>query len=146
MPRSRLESAVVLIGVAALALLVWLSVVAWHRYDARRHSASTPVPTTRATAARKHSSAPASRPTTLTLTAVRGASWIDVRAGSASGRQLFAGTLQKSRSLRFPGRRFWLSLGAADNLDARFGERRLRGFPTGVATVAVDGTTVRLIR
>jgi hypothetical protein len=75
----------------------------------------------------------------LTLTAARGDSWVELRAGSSTGRQLYAGILAASRTISFPGRRFWLSLGAASNVDARFGGRPVRGLPGGVATVTIDG-------
>jgi hypothetical protein len=148
MPRSRLESAVVVAGIAALGVLVWLSVVAWGLYRSRQ---AAPEPTISVPAKTAPARATASVATTtsaptvangLKLTATRGDCWVEIRAGSASGRQLYAGILAASRSISFPGRRFWISLGAASNIDARFDGRPVRGLPKGVATVTIDGTGV----
>jgi hypothetical protein len=148
MPRSRLETSVVVVGLAALALLVWLSVVTWDHYQRER---SAPEPTTsvrteagptRATASVAATTVPRTVDAKLTLKATRGACWVEIRAGSASGRQLYAGILAASRSISVSGRRFWLSLGAASNVDARFGGQVVQGFPKGVATVTVDGAKV----
>jgi uncharacterized protein DUF4115 len=151
MPRSRLESAVVVAGIAALGLLVWLSVVTWNRYQ-RRQSAPEPAVSVHAEVGRSRTTAAiAAEPREpkltgkLTLTATRGACWVELRAGSANGRRLFAGILGASRSISFSGRRFWLSLGAAYNVDARFGGRPVRGFPRGVSTVTIDGARARAV-
>ncbi len=61
----------------------------------------------------------------LEVIASRGDSWVVVRAGSARGRVLFAGTLLKGRSLRLEDRRLWVRLGAASNLDVRVNGARL---------------------
>jgi hypothetical protein len=59
------------------------------------------------------------RPTdpTLILSATRGDCWVEVRAGSAAGEALYAGTLTTGRTLRFKRPRLWLRLGAASNVD-----------------------------
>src|SRR5437868_6371585 len=123
MPRSRLESAVVVAGIAALGLLVWLSVAGWHRYE-RRRAAPEPAASVAAEVAPSRTAAavpagPTKRKVVkkLTLTAARGDCWVDLRAGSASGRLLYSGILAASRSISFSGRRFWLRLGAASNVD-----------------------------
>lgn len=54
---------------------------------------------------------------TLILSATRGDCWVEVRAGSAAGEALYAGTLTTGRSLRFKRPRLWLRLGAASNVD-----------------------------
>jgi Domain of unknown function (DUF4115) len=54
---------------------------------------------------------------TLILSATRGDCWVEVRAGSATGQALYAGTLTTGRSLRFNRPRLWLRLGAASNVD-----------------------------
>jgi Domain of unknown function (DUF4115) len=54
---------------------------------------------------------------TLILSATRGDCWVEVRAGSATGQALFAGTLTTGRSLRFNRPKLWLRLGAASNVD-----------------------------
>ena len=60
---------------------------------------------------------PAPAGPTLILSAARGDCWVEVRAGSASGEALYAGTLATGRSLRFNRPKLWLRLGAASNVD-----------------------------
>jgi hypothetical protein len=55
--------------------------------------------------------------TTLTLAATRGDCWVEVRAGSATGKALYSGTLASGSSLRFNQPKLWLRLGAASNVD-----------------------------
>jgi hypothetical protein len=55
--------------------------------------------------------------TAMTITATRGDCWVEVRAGSASGNVLYAGTLEGGSTLRFNRPRLWLRLGAASNVD-----------------------------
>jgi uncharacterized iron-regulated membrane protein len=59
------------------------------------------------------------RPTgpTLILSATRGDCWVEVRASSAAGEALYAGTLTTGRTLRFNRPKLWLRLGAASNVD-----------------------------
>jgi Domain of unknown function (DUF4115) len=54
---------------------------------------------------------------TLMLSATRGDCWVEVRADSATGPALYAGTLTTGRSLRFNRPKLWLRLGAASNVD-----------------------------
>jgi hypothetical protein len=53
----------------------------------------------------------------LKLAATRGDSWVEVRAGWATGQTLFSGALTTGKTLRFERPRLWLRLGAASNLD-----------------------------
>ena len=73
----------------------------------------------------------------LVLKAARGDCWLEVRVRSATGKLLFAGTLEHGRSLRFLKKRLWLSFGAGGNLDVTLNGRRIKNFPTGTATVAI---------
>jgi uncharacterized protein DUF4115 len=155
MPHSRLEWSLVAVGVVALGVLVWLIVPAWHRYE-RQREATQPALAKRVPGSGQPSLSvlgaessvgtrdAQSRAGQLTLVAVRGDCWIVVRAGSSSGEQLYAGTLAAQKSISFRGRRFWVSLGAATNIDARFNGKPLQGFPHGTANVAINGASARL--
>jgi hypothetical protein len=74
---------------------------------------------------RRHRSRPAPPPKAgLVLTAVTGDCWLLVRAGSASGEQLFIGTLQQGHQLPFTSGRFlrprlWIAAGAPWNVVAK---------------------------
>lgn len=69
----------------------------------------------------------------LVLTAVTGDCWLLVRAGSASGKQLYIGTLQQNQQLPFTHKpwlftRLWISAGAPWNLVAKL-NGKVRAIP-----------------
>ena len=53
----------------------------------------------------------------VVISATRGDSWIEARAGSQTGRILYNETLTQGRTVTISARRVWLSLAAAGNLD-----------------------------
>lgn len=53
----------------------------------------------------------------LTISATRGDCWVEVRAGSATGTMLYAGTLPTGRTIKFSRPKVWLRLGAASHVD-----------------------------
>jgi hypothetical protein len=81
----------------------------------------------------------------LVLKAARGDCWLEVRAGSASGKLLFFGTLTRGKSLPFRRDRLWLAFGAGANLDVLVNGQRVENFPRGTttATVTAKGLLVR---
>lgn len=134
------------LGVGLLALIVLaflvLNVLAWSGALAEEDSAvpqqTSPAGTTPPAAepteeppppatdppaepAAREPAKPAGRPgvdgMTLTVTATRGDCWVEVRAGSATGEALYAGTLASGGSLKFTRPKLWLRLGAASNVD-----------------------------
>jgi hypothetical protein len=76
---------------------------------------------------------PAPSGVSLVLTARRGDCWVEVRAGSATGETLYAGTLASGRSLRFTRPRIWLRLGAASNVDIE-----VNGQPSAIPSGTVE--------
>ena len=56
-------------------------------------------------------------PTLVVVTATRGDSWFSARVGSENGRLLDERVLAQGESVRFEGKRIWLSIGAAGNVD-----------------------------
>lgn len=67
---------------------------------------------------RERPARPARRPVTaLSVAATRGDCWVEVRAGSATGEVLYAGTLATGSSLKFNRPKLWLRLGAASHVD-----------------------------
>jgi helix-turn-helix protein len=84
---------------------------------------ATTAPATSATTAA--TAPPPAGPRPLVLVASGGDVWLRVRAGSASGRVLFASTLAQGRRLRFARRRLWVRVGAPWNLTVNAGGRRL---------------------
>jgi hypothetical protein len=78
-------------------------------------------PKPKRTAKRKAAAEPRIR---LVVTAASGDSWVEARAGSATARVIFAGTIPTGRTLHFSGRRLWLRMGAASNLAFTINGRR----------------------
>jgi uncharacterized iron-regulated membrane protein len=73
--------------------------------------------------------------TTLILAATRGDCWVEARAGSATGKALYSGTLASGSTLRFNRPKLWIRLGAASNVDIM-----VNGRPSSVPTGTVELT------
>jgi cytoskeleton protein RodZ len=86
-------------------------------------TATTPAPTG-GTSVR--TAPPPAGPKPLVLAASGGDVWLSVRAGSATGRLLFANTLAAGRRLSFARRRLWVRVGAPWNLRVAAGGKRLQ--------------------
>ncbi|HZO96580.1 MAG TPA: helix-turn-helix domain-containing protein [Gaiellaceae bacterium] len=130
----RLQGRVVL---AALAVVTVLTVVVISAWKVSGGSRSVPPPAN-ARAAKHRAAAPASY---LELTAVRGPSKVIVNRASAGGRILFEGTLERGETQAFAGKRFWLNVGAPENLEIRVGGKRVHvtGYRPWVLTVTPSG-------
>ncbi len=76
----------------------------------------------------------------MTLVADRGPCWVDVRVGSATGKQLFVGTINKGASSTFTNTKaLYVTVGAPSSLTIKVGggqTRKLTG--TGPVTYRVD--------
>jgi transcriptional regulator with XRE-family HTH domain len=117
-----------------------------------RASTVRPVPRAPRSAKPKRRSAPqtraakvAPRRARLQIVASRGESWVMVRANSARGRVLFAGTLRQGRSLRVQRARLWLRLGAASNVELRVNGERPRGALYGTFDAMVTSAGLRKV-
>src|SRR5579884_707397 len=137
---------------AALAALIALSLYhrSHHHVSARAPTTlpqPAPKPHTTATVVSSAATAPTATTTaaapskpanviSLELTAARGDSWVEVRAGSESGRVLYAQTLAAGRTARFEASRLWVRFGAASNLDALLRGKPLR-LPVGTYSALV---------
>ena len=112
----------------------------------RATTTARPPPVTEAGQVAETTSSPArtpkAKPARLVLKAARGDCWLEVRVRSATGKLLFAGTLEQGRSLRLLKRRLWLSFGAGGNLDVTLNGARVKDFPTGTATVVITAKGV----
>jgi len=79
-------------------------------------------------------SRPADGRVNLVVRAVRGGSWMEVRAGSVSGRLLYSGTLERGQQKPFQGRRLQLALAEPENVVVRVNGNRIE-LPAGTAFV-----------
>jgi cytoskeleton protein RodZ len=143
-PRSRqqrrVESRVVLFALVGIAAVTALVFVAW------RFGGGTPsavLPSVTGSTVTTATPLPA-RPTTarLVVRAVRGSSLLEVHAGSATGRPLFAGTLQTGDAPQiFTAKRIWFQASSPEALRIILNGRTLilrKGKPL-VAVVTKDG-------
>lgn len=159
-PRPRpVESNFVVVTLAGIVAVTVLVVVAWRFSSDEAPSENSLLPnaatqpasdeTTEppATTAETTPTEPATAPrlARLVLTAARGDCWVQVRAGSVSGRLLFEGTLEQGQAKRFTRKRLWLEVGAPSNLNVRLNGRRAQSFPQGPAIVVVTARGVRTV-
>jgi cytoskeleton protein RodZ len=107
----RFESSVVLVALAAIAILTLLVFAAW-RFGSNTPETAIPDFSAQPPAAQPNArtkARPAAGPSVrMTITGAFGDSWVEVHAGSAAGRQLFAGTVAAGRSVVFGTERAYL--------------------------------------
>jgi cytoskeletal protein RodZ len=82
-------------------------------------------------------------PVRLIVTAKRGNCWLEVHSGSATGRILFQGTLERGQRKLFSGRKLWITLDRPENLGTILNGRS-RVLPAGgVKTLIVTSRGIR---
>jgi cytoskeleton protein RodZ len=130
----RLQANVVLIAIGANVVLTVVVISAWKAsgsghvvtHTAKRHA----VPHRAAT----HGAY-------LEITAVKGPSKVIVNRTGAGGKVLFEGTLERGDTQAFNGKRFWLNVGAPENLVITVAGKRVRlaGYRPWVLRVSPAG-------
>jgi cytoskeleton protein RodZ len=100
----RFAASVVLVALAAIAVLTLLVFAAWRYGSSTPETAildySTQPPASTTSTRPKVPRAPARR-ARITITGVSGDSWVEVYAGSRSGKLIFEGTVLAGRAVRF---------------------------------------------
>ena len=137
----RVDSRVVVLTLAGIVAVVALFILAWKfggsndGHIANLDNAKPPV-------TKKHRSGPVSAH--LVLKAVGGGCRVEVYRNSASGKLLWAGTLEpRKQALSLWGKRMWVRAGAPRHLSARLNGRLLT-FPTGRAVIVTSRGFQRL--
>jgi cytoskeleton protein RodZ len=125
----RLAAGAVAAALVAIAAIAGLVILAWKFGGGDSSPASYPGLGNNATTQdRRHVSTGdvAAQPprVQLVVTAARGSSWILVRSGSPSGKELYRGTLDLGQTQQFSARRLWLNVEAPQNIDARVNGKR----------------------
>ena len=130
--RSARESRMAVLALLGIAVLTALVIAAWRfggpenetvpRLDAQGQNPATAP------------SRPAAGRVKLVVRAVRGGSWMEVRAGSVSGQLLYSGTLERGQQKPFQGRRLQLALAEPENVVVRVNGNRVE-LPAGTAFV-----------
>ena len=122
----RVESRVVVIALAAIAIVTALVIAAFKSTGSGSNTPSAATKTLPKPKQKHHAKKPGAAPATLIVTATS-PTYVKLRLGSPSGKQVFAGTLDTGQSHRWYAKRFWIA--ASD--------------PTGVR-VTVNGHVRRL--
>ena len=103
----RIEANVVLVALGAIAILTVVVISAW-----KASGGKPPAPKAVTTVTRTGAPAPL-----LTVTALRGATHLTARVGSARGNIAYDGTIQKgSDPIAIRGRRLWMQIDSPENL------------------------------
>lgn len=138
-----------LVAIAVLVAIV-AAVAAWQLYRPSKHPAQTTSgrTTTRQTTSprKKHRKRHAiALPSKATLVAAHGATWLDVRYGSANGRVIYENTLPQGQkvSVSLTHGPVWIRVGLPTNLDVHLGGRLAHGLPTSVGNVVLTRRGLR---
>jgi cytoskeletal protein RodZ len=133
--RERRETRTVAVALAAILVVTAFVIAAWRfgGHDDPQVDGVSPAP--RASAS-THS---AQQRVTVTVRAVRGASFMEVRAGAESGTPLYTGTLEKGQFQRFTKKALFLSVERPRNVVVKVDGRRFDLSPSG--RLRVSGAT-----
>jgi cytoskeleton protein RodZ len=125
--RQHRESWLVVIAVTAMVLLTALVIAAWKfgGTDDLKVQGVNVAPIATPSAVAKG----------VAVTATKGASFMEVRAGSAAGKPLYRGTLQRGQTKRFASRKLWLSVASPRNVVVRVAGVRLKVPASGQRTI-----------
>jgi hypothetical protein len=121
----RRESNIVLLGLAVIALVTGLVIVAWRFGNAPSETVRGLNTTPQAPAALQQVSGSAR----LELRATRGDSYMIVRSRSAIGNVLYQGTLERGQRQRFDGKVLWLRLETPRNVLVKLNGNRVKLAP-----------------
>jgi helix-turn-helix protein len=113
----QVQSRVVLLTLLGIAAVTALVIVAWTRGEPQKKE---PVGLGAAPAQPPTRSKPTVTSTNTVhfiVTAKRGNCWLEVHSGSATGRILFQGTLERSQRKLFTGRKLWITLDRPENVN-----------------------------
>jgi hypothetical protein len=126
----RLETTLVLGALLAISIVTVVLISAWG--SPSHHS---PPPARTPATARKV--VPATPVPGLSIAAVRGASYLAVRRGSASGAVIFQGTVARGQTEPFVGTRFWVNVSTPENLVIKVRGKKIAvaGYRPQVVTV-----------
>jgi hypothetical protein len=114
--RGRRESRLVVVAVTAIIIVTALVIAAW-KFGGPTDPKVQGVNTLREPVARVHD---------LTVRATGGASFMEVRIGSRTGKPLYQGTLERGQVQRFGPRRLYLSLRSPGNVVVRVDGKRVQ--------------------
>jgi Helix-turn-helix domain len=138
----QVQSRVVLLTLLGIAAVTALVIVAWTRGEPQKKEpvglATTPAQTTVAVKPRVTTNA-----VRMIVTAKRGNCWLEVHSGSATGRIIFQGTLERGQRKLFSGQKLWITLDRPENLGTVLNGRSRILPGGGVKTLIVTSQGIR---
>jgi hypothetical protein len=126
------ESRIAVVALAAIAIVTALVIAAWKFGGAQENVPPGLAANDGATTA----VGPSARRVNLSVRAVDGGSWMEVRSGSVTGKLLYSGTLEPGQRKTFQGRGLQLALAKPGNVAVRLNGNRVE-LPAGT-TFAVS--------
>lgn len=126
----RRESSIAVLALLAIAVVTALVIAAWRFGGPEGETVPGLVSQGRGTST--NPAASTLGPARLVVRAVRGDSWMEVRAGSVAGRLLYSGTLEQGQKKSFEGRSLQLALAEPENVAVRLNGNRAE-LPAGTA-------------
>jgi len=134
------ESGIAVVALFAIAVATALVIAAWRFGGPEGEKVpGLASPGAKTSAETSSSSAQSTR---LTIRAVRGGSWMEVRAGSSAGRLLYSGTLERGQRKTFEGGRLQLALAEPQNVAVRLNGNRV-ALPVGTTFVVTPRRIAR---
>lgn len=163
--RKRPRVILALLAILLASGLVAINVLIWGNFTHLRFVSRTPVATTTSpedqVATSRHRGqtptplhvdrggkpldrkGPQPKSTRVLLTAVRNDSWVEIRAGSSTGRVLFDGVVSEGRSIRVAGRRLWARFGSLGNFDLTINGRPVHPALNGTVDTVITAAAIR---
>ena len=139
----QVQSRVVLLALLGIGAVTAIVIVAWTWGEPQKKE---PVGLSTATAQTPVVVKPrttAAQAVRLIMTAKRGNCWLEVHSGSATGRIIFQGTLERGQRKLFSGHQLWITLDRPENVGAVLNSRS-RVLPGGgVKTLIVTSRGIR---
>jgi hypothetical protein len=132
----RRESRVVVVALTLIVLVTALVIAAWKFGGPEEERVPGLAP---AGARPARTSEAAERRATLVVHAGRGASFMEVRAGSRAGDQLYSGTLERGQTQRFVRRSLYVSFSSPANVVVKLNGNRVELPGGGAYHVTPDG-------
>jgi hypothetical protein len=144
-PRSRgtqVQSRIVLLTLLGIACVTAIVIIAWNwgEPDKKEPVGLGTTPAQTPAVVKPHATASTVR---LIVKAKRGNCWLEVHSGSATGRIIFQGTLERGQRHVFAGTKLWITLDRPENLGTVLNGRSRILPGGGVKTLIVTARGIR---
>jgi cytoskeleton protein RodZ len=140
---TQVQSRVVLLTLLGIAAVTAIVIIAWNWGEPQKKEpvglGGTPVQKPAVAQAPRTTASPVR----LIVKAKRGNCWLEVHSGSATGRIIFQGTLERGQRHVFNGRQLWITLDRPENLGTVLNGRSRILPGGGVKTLIVTARGIR---